>query len=165
MVPTGLIWVLKRKCGKQLTFPCHLLSQQSTEQYLSRDNIWLISYKGDAEIKQQVTNIAEKHDFAMKEEKDPNLSASFIVAVTIWCFFIKCYKWICDIQDPIGRGHVCFLLNKNKIVNKLRKIKMQNLKSKTMAILIALLLTFSMTASMALLPNASASSPPQNIPT
>jgi hypothetical protein len=42
---------------------------------------------------------------------------------------------------------------------------MQNLKSKTMAILIALLLTFSMTASMALLPNASASSPPQNIPT
>jgi hypothetical protein len=57
------------------------------------------------------------------------------------------------------------LLNKNKIVNKLRKIKMQNLKSKTMAILIALLLTFSLTASMALLPNASASSPPQNIPT
>jgi hypothetical protein len=38
---------------------------------------------------------------------------------------------------------------------------MTNLKSKGMAILIAALLTFSMTASMILLPNASASSPPQ----
>jgi len=42
---------------------------------------------------------------------------------------------------------------------------MKLVKNKTMAILIALLLTFSMTASMTLLPNASASSPPQNIPT
>jgi hypothetical protein len=48
---------------------------------------------------------------------------------------------------------------KIKIVNKLRKRKMQKLKSKTMAIMIALLLTFSMTASMALIPSASAHSP------
>jgi hypothetical protein len=42
---------------------------------------------------------------------------------------------------------------------------MQKLKSKTMAILIAALLTFSMTASMTLLPNASAHSPAWQIPT
>jgi hypothetical protein len=48
---------------------------------------------------------------------------------------------------------------------KLRKIKMQKLKSKTMAILIALFLSFSMTASMTLLPSASAHTPAWQIPT
>ncbi len=42
---------------------------------------------------------------------------------------------------------------------------MQNLKSKTMAILIALFLTISMSASMILVPSASAHTPPQNNPT
>ena len=54
-----------------------------------------------------------------------------------------------------------FLLNKIK----LRKIKMQNLKGKTLAILIAAILTISMGASMMLIPNASAHTPPWNIPT
>jgi len=42
---------------------------------------------------------------------------------------------------------------------------MQKLKNKTMAIMIALLLTISMTASIILQPNASAHNPPYNIPT
>ena len=42
---------------------------------------------------------------------------------------------------------------------------MQNLKGKTMAILIAAILTISIGASTSLLPSASASSPPKNIPT
>ena len=42
---------------------------------------------------------------------------------------------------------------------------MQKLKNKTMAIMIAAILTISMGASMMLVPNASAHSPPWNIPT
>jgi len=55
--------------------------------------------------------------------------------------------------------HLSFLFNKNKI--KLRKIKMQNLKGKTLAILIAAILTISMGASMAsrtLIPSVHAAS-------
>ncbi len=44
-----------------------------------------------------------------------------------------------------------------------RKIKMQNLKSKTLAILIALILTVSIGASMSIIPGASAHSPPWTI--
>src|SRR5208337_5299576 len=42
---------------------------------------------------------------------------------------------------------------------------MQKIKSKTMAILIAVILTFSMTASMTLIPSANAHSPAWKIPT
>jgi hypothetical protein len=47
----------------------------------------------------------------------------------------------------------------------MEKRKMQKLKSKAMAVLIAALLTFSMTASMILIPSANAHTPPWNIPT
>ncbi len=75
-------------------------------------------------------------------------------------FSAKFFKQVEFKRLSIGQEYLVFLLNKK--IN-LRKRKMQIAKNKIVAITIAIFLTFSMSASMMLIPNASAHSPPQSM--
>jgi hypothetical protein len=62
----------------------------------------------DAEIKQQVTNTAEKHNFAVNEEKSRNPFTSFIFVVTPW------FPYFIFMQSFLSKLVTKGLLSKNR---------------------------------------------------